>query len=64
MATGDFTGLDLPQKILVSERDGIVSIAYNDPAYLQVRHNIKGQDAILQKVTGALDKITTAACAA
>jgi len=61
MASGTFTGLDLPQKILVSERDGVVSISYNDPAYLQERHNITGQEGILQKVTGALDKISTAA---
>jgi len=61
MAAGDFTGLDLPQKVLVNERDGIVSISYNDPKYLQSRHNIEGKDEVLQKVTGALDKITTAA---
>jgi len=61
MASGDYTGLDLPQKILVSERNGIVSLSYNDPMYLKERHNIKGQDEVLQKVVGALDNITTAA---
>ena len=61
MASGDFTGLDLPQKILVSEKEGVVSISYNDPMYLKARHQITGQDAVLQKVVGALDKITTAA---
>ena len=61
MGSGDFTGLDLPQKILVSERDGAVSLSYNDPMYLKERHNIKGQDEVLQKVVGALDNITTAA---
>jgi len=61
MAAGDFTGLDLPQKILVSEREGVVSVSYNDPFYLKERHQIKGQDAILEKVAGALNKITDAA---
>ena len=64
MASGSFTGLDLPQKILVSERDGVVKLSYNDPKYLQARHNIEGQEEILQKVSGALDKITTAAAGA
>lgn len=61
MASGDFTGLDLPQKILVSERNGQVLISYNDPGYLKERHQIQGQEEILQKVTAALDKITSAA---
>ena len=61
MVGGDYTGLDLPQKILVSERNGQVTISYNDPSYLKSRHNISGKDEVLQKVTGALDKITSAA---
>jgi uncharacterized protein (DUF302 family) len=61
MAAGNLTGLDLPQKILVLERNGVVSISYNDPQYLKERHQINGQEEVLQKVTGALDKITTAA---
>jgi len=62
MQAGTFTGLDLPQKILVTENsEGVVSLSYNDPAYLKQRHNIDGKDEVLQKVSGALDKITTAA---
>jgi len=62
MSAAQSTGLDLPQKILVTESaEGVVSVSYNDPAYLQKRHGITGADPILQKVTGALDKITTAA---
>ena len=63
MASGHFTGLDLPQKILVSERDGVVTLTYNDPHYLKERHQIEGQDEILKKVAVALDKITSAAAA-
>ena len=61
MGSGTFTGLDLPQKILVSERDQVVSISYNDPNYLKDRHQIVGQEGVLEKVIAALDKITTAA---
>ncbi len=59
MQAGSFTGLDLPQKILVSERNGTVSISYNDPNYLKDRHQIEGKDEVLQKVITALDNITT-----
>ena len=48
MASGDYTGLDLPQKILVTEKEGVVNVCYNDPMYLKERHNITGQDAILE----------------
>lgn len=52
------TGLDLPQKILVAERDGKVYVIYNDPMYLKQRHLIKGEDEVLEKITNALDTIT------
>ncbi|MBW1294356.1 DUF302 domain-containing protein [Aquimarina litoralis] len=56
------TGLDLPQKILVTQDDaGIVQISYNDPKYLQQRHGIQGKDEVFTKISGALDKITSAA---
>ena len=47
MLGGAYTGLDLPQKILVSERDGQVTLSYNDPAYLKDRHQITGKDEVL-----------------
>ncbi len=56
------TGLDFPQKMLVTERDGVVSISYNEPSYLEVRHQINEQEEVLQKVAGALDKISNGAC--
>lgn len=65
MSVADYLGLDLPQKILVTQNaEGVVSVSYNDPRYLQVRHNIKGQDEVLQKVSGALAKITDGAISA
>jgi len=64
MDSGTYVGLDLPQKILVSEREGVVSVSYNDPGYLQKRHHIEGQEKVLNKVSQALDKISTAAITA
>lgn len=61
MKAGNLTGLDLPQKMLVAERDGEVTISYNDPIFLQERHSLQGVDEVLQKVIGALDKISTMA---
>ncbi len=54
--------IDLPQKIIVfTDEEGVTHLAYNDPNYLMSRHNIVGQETVLQKVSGALDKITNAA---
>ncbi len=55
-------GLDLPMKAL-SWRDetGKVWLAYTRPSALKSRHAIKGRDAIFQKMTAALDKLTNAA---
>lgn len=62
MQSAQSTGLDLPQKILVSQDDhGVVQISYNDPQYLQKRHEIQQKDEVLAKISGALDKITSAA---
>ena len=65
MTAGNNTGLDLPQKMLVQQKDdGTVTVSYNDPQYLVSRHGIEGQDEIIQKVSGALDKISSAATSA
>jgi uncharacterized protein (DUF302 family) len=53
--------IDLPLKILISQdRDGIVLVSYNAPAYLQARHsvpadlvhNIAGIEALAAKAAG------------
>jgi len=55
-------GLDLPQKILVfQEQDGTVKVAYNDPFYLKERHGITDKEPILQKISKALEALTTVA---
>lgn len=62
MQSAQTTGLDLPQKILVWQDDqDIVRISYNDPQFLQQRHEIKDAQEILIKISAALDKITSVA---
>ena len=61
MASAQSIGLDLPQKMLVTRNsEGIVTISYNDPMYLKERHGVKDRDAVLEKISGALDKISEA----
>ena len=57
--------IDLPQKALISEHaDGSVSIAYNDPAFLKLRHATEGCDPVFDKVAGALANFAAMAAAA
>lgn len=54
--------IDLPQKVLITEDENkVVSISYNDPAHTQKRHHIKGCEAALKKMSGALNKLSTTA---
>ena len=55
MLCSQTAALDLPQKALAyKDESGKVWLVYNDPAYMAKRHNIKGCDAAVQKVTKAL----------
>ncbi len=54
--------IDLPQKALIwKDVDGTVWYSYNDPHYLAQRHNIKGCEKVLNKVTNALANFANAA---
>lgn len=54
--------IDLPQKALIWEdANEQVWISYNDPRYLQERHNIEGCEATIAKIEKALAGITKAA---
>lgn len=54
--------IDLPQKALIWEDDqGTVFISYNDPRYLQKRHNVTGCEKVFSKIGKALDGITKSA---
>ena len=54
--------IDLPQKALIREdSDGQVWISYNDPRYLERRHEITGCEEVIAKIEKALSGITAAA---
>lgn len=54
--------LDLPQKALIWQDDrDAVFISYNDPAYIQTRHDVPGCEEVLQKIDKALSNFTKAA---
>ncbi|WP_133011786.1 DUF302 domain-containing protein [Marinomonas flavescens] len=56
--------IDLPQKVLVSEDvNQKVWLSYNNPQYLKERHDIKGCDPVITKVTAVLKKLASAAIA-
>ena len=62
MQCEQLAALDLPQKALVYEDpDGQVWFAYNDPEYIADRHNIKGCDEVVNKISKALLNFSRAA---
>lgn len=62
LRSAQMIGIDLPQKMLVyKNRDGRVSIAYNDPFYLAARHGIEDRDAVLQQISLGLKDLATSA---
>jgi len=53
-------GIDLPLKILVWEDEaGTVRVGYTDPEEMKDRYGIKGCEKVLQKMKGALKKLST-----
>ncbi len=57
--------IDLPQKALIwQDANGEVWLSYNDPAFLQLRHDTRGCDEVLKKVSGALGNFAKGATAA
>lgn len=57
-------GIDLPMKALVWEdAEGQVWIGYNDPAWIAERHEIEDREEVIEKMQGALDKLTDQAVA-
>jgi len=62
MQSNQVIGIDLPLKVLAWQgADGKVRVAYNDPAYLAKRHEIADRDAVVKKMSGALNKLTDVA---
>lgn len=61
MREAPMMGLELPMKALAWEDDkGQVWLSYLKPAVLQQRHQLKN-DAVINKLTGALDTFTSKA---
>jgi uncharacterized protein (DUF302 family) len=57
--------IDLPQKALIWEDDtGKVWLAYNDPNYLALRHDLRGCEEVLAKASAALAGFAAEATAA
>jgi len=55
-------GVDLPLKALAWQGDaGKVWLGYTAPDALKARHGVDGRDGVFKKMTGALDKLTSAA---
>ena len=54
--------IDFPQKALIMEDEkGDVTLSYNDPFYIAKRHNIKGCEKVLTKISGILEKFAQGA---
>lgn len=54
--------IDLPQKALIWEDgNGQVWLTYNDPHYLDSRHQLGACAKVIKKVSGALGKFAKAA---
>lgn len=62
MQAGRTLAIDLPQKLLVMEReDGTVTVSYNDPDYLAQRHGIEDEDDRLDTASDALSSLAAVA---
>ena len=62
MQCAQTAAIDLPQKALIyKDANGQVWYAYNSPQYLVARHNIKGCEKPLAKITKALGNFARAA---
>ena len=62
MNANQAASLDLPIKVAAWEdADGTVWVSYNDPAWLVGRHGIGNLQPVVDKMTGALGKLTDGA---
>ncbi|MCV3272592.1 DUF302 domain-containing protein [Roseobacter sinensis] len=65
MLDGQSAGLDLPLRVVAYEdAEGVVHVVYHDPASFAAAHDLPADAQYIQMMTGALDKLTTAATAA
>ncbi len=64
MQDAQTAGLDLPLRVLAyADGDGVVHLTYHDPKDMAAMHGLPADAAYLQKITGALDTLTSKAVA-
>lgn len=52
-------GIDLPMKMLITQKNEIISMSYNDPRYLKERHSLPQESTvILDKVSMMFNELT------
>jgi len=62
MQVNPLAGVALPARVLAyQDADGKVWLAYGAPDALKARHSVSGRDDVFNKMTAALDKLTSAA---
>lgn len=55
-------GLDLPLKVLIwQDPAGQVFVTYNEPGYLEQRHQVAGKAALFNKMRAVLESLTSSA---
>jgi uncharacterized protein (DUF302 family) len=64
MAADAHTGLDLPLRILVFERDGVVQLAYHDPSDLADDYELAELAPALEQMAGLMAQLVAEAAAA
>lgn len=64
MTSAQRADIDLPMKALAwRDADGEVWLAYNNPVYIARWHGVDDRNEIIDKMSGALDALTSAAAA-
>lgn len=53
--------IDLPLRVLIWEEGGETTVGYLSPTVLAERHDLTGEDAVLDRIGAALDGLTDAA---
>ncbi len=62
MQCNQTVAIDLPQKALIWQDEADqVWLAYNDPNYLLTRHDLTECEPIIERITGVLNELATAA---
>ena len=54
-------GLDLPQKMLIWQKDGSVYVSYNNPFYISARFDLQNQSERITNVSSVLADLAEAA---